>query len=312
MEQAKTIQDQKDKFIDRCWKIAVTATLYVMVFREEILRLFDLWKTPKESHGFLIPAFSLYFLYQDRRRLKETIGKPSYLGLAVILASLAIYLYVGAFQGFYYVRQVAMISLLVGTVLMLGGWPILKIVWLPVAFLIFAMPLPSYLYTAITMPLRALASSVAAVILDILPQIRCQAMGVVIEGAKGDVPFNLNVAEACSGMRLLLAFVALGVAMAYLEYRPVIHRLILVASTIPIAVLCNIIRVLITGLIHIYIGAEYATGTLHTVLGMVMLVVAFGLYGALAGIMNKLYIEDDAEDILVVPNTAKNNTNDKT
>ena len=144
-----------------------------------------------------------------------------------------------------------------------------------------------------------MASIVASVVLNVLPNVTCEAQGVVIYGRYGGEEFNLNVAEACSGMRLLLAFMALGVAMAYLDYRPMVHRLILMCSTIPIAIFCNIVRVLITGLISVYLGTEYATGLLHTILGMLMLVLAFGLYGLLAWIMNHLFVEEDEGQILV-------------
>jgi exosortase len=139
-----------------------------------------------------------------------------------------------------------------------------------------------------------------------MPDIHANAAGVLIHGVHGTESFSLNVAEACSGMRLLLAFLALGVAMAYLEYRPIIHRIILLASTIPIAIFCNILRVLITGFIHIYIGPEYASGLLHTLLGIVMLGVAFALYGLLAWIMNNLVVEEDTGQILVVGQNVEN------
>ena len=186
-----------------------------------------------------------------------------------------------------------------------------RIVWLPVCFLIFAIPLPGRLYHQITMPMRELGSMVAAVLLNALPNVACESVGVLISGVHWVVengtrlgkPFTLNVAEACSGMRLLMAFVALGVAMAYLERRPWWQRITLVASTIPIAIFCNMLRVLVTGLIHVFIGAEYAQGSLHTLLGLAMLPVAFGLYGLFARVMNRIFIEEAASpknDILVV------------
>ena len=288
-------------FIERVWKIFISGTLIVLLFREELIRLFDLWMSPKESHGLLIPLFSLYFVYQERHRLRKLVAKPSYWGL--LLIGLSIYGYVFSFfKGFYYPRQIMMISVIGGVVLLLGGWRTVKIVWLPVVFLVFAMPLPARLYTEITMPMREMASTVAAVLLNALPAVNCEASGVIISGTRLGVDINLNVAEACSGMRLLLAFVALGVAMAWLEPRPIIHRLVLVCSTVPIAILCNMIRVLVTGLIYIYIGSEYAGGTLHTILGMVMLFVAFALYGGLAWIMMNLFKEEEDEEsgILVV------------
>ena len=296
-------------WMDRLWKFVLVGVLYIALFREEVARLVESWSTANGSHGWLIPAFSIYFLYQDRHRLKQVVGRPNYLGVLLIFASLL--LYVHFFRiGIYYPRQIMMLVLLAGVVLLLGGWPVIKVVWLPVAFLIFAMPLPARLYYNLTMPMRELSSMVAAGLLNALPGITCEAMGVLINGARQVMTdgitrveaFNLNVAEACSGMRLLLAFLALGVAMAYLEYRPILHRLILLASTLPIAIFCNMLRVLLTGLIHIYIGGQYATGMLHTVLGMVMLAVAFALYGLLARVMSQIFVaeEEQAEEILIV------------
>jgi len=132
-------------WVDRYWKMGVLSVLYGLLFREELLRLFDRWSTPQESHGWLIPAFSLYFLHQDRGRLSQVTGKSSYVGLLFILLSVFGYLY-SVFTGFFYPRQLMMLTMLGGVVLFLGGWQVLRIVWLPIAYLIFAMPLPSRLY----------------------------------------------------------------------------------------------------------------------------------------------------------------------
>ncbi len=286
--------------VDRWWKIGLCGVLLTLLFREELVRLIDRWVSDSnESHGFLIPAFSLYFVYRERTHLKETAGKASWWGLVVILLSLFAYL-VSVFKGFYYPRQVLMIVALGGVVFFQGGWGILRLTWLPIVFLIFAMPLPAGVYYNITLPMRMMASTVAAVILSLLPDVTCEAMNVVIHGWHGTEPIQLNVAEACSGMHLLLAFLALGVAMAYLEPRPILHRIILLLSTIPIAIFCNMVRVLLTGLIYIYIGSEWATGDLHTLLGMCMLVLAFGLYGLLAWIMSHIFVAEDGGEILVV------------
>jgi exosortase len=112
----------------------------------------------------------------------------------------------------------------------------------------------------------------------------------------------LNVAEACSGMRLLMAFLALGVAMAYLHYRPAWQRIILLASTIPIAILCNIVRVTVTGFIYVLIHPKYTQGIYHDMLGLGMLPLAFALYGFLAWFMASLFVEESeavSEDIIV-------------
>jgi exosortase len=180
---------------------------------------------------------------------------------------------------------------------------LIRYTWLPIAFLVFAVPLPNRYYVSLTMPMRQLATKVAAALLNLVSQLEATASGVVIDviykGQRLEPP--LNVAEACSGMRLLMAFLALGVAMAYLHYRPVWQRLALLASTIPIAVFCNIIRVTVTGFIYILIHPKYAQGIYHDILGMAMLPLAFGLYGFLAWFMASLFVEEAkvAEDIVI-------------
>jgi len=285
--------------IDRVWKIAISGILFVLLFHQELSRLVSSWRNANESHGMLIPAFSLYFVYQERDYLRKTVGKPSYLGLLLIFLSLACYVWsiIGKIG---YPRPIMMISALGGVVLLLGGWPIVRRVWLPVAFLVFAIKLPAGLHESITIPMRMWASAVASVILDFLPGVSSQSAGVLITGFHNGQKFDLNVAEACSGMRLLRTFVALGVAMAYMEYRPVVHRITLLASTVPIAIFCNMVRVLLTGVIHIFIGPEYAQGMMHTLFGLIMLLLAFGLYGALAWVMNNIYAEENSEDILII------------
>lgn len=294
---------------DRYWKYAVLGLLFFFLFHEEFRHLLDLWSNPQESHGLLIPAFSLYFLYQDRDRLKGVSGRSNYVGLLLILNCVCWYVF-WLLNGFSYPRQLILVFTLGSVVLSVGGWRVLRWVWLPILFLLFAIPIPSRLHWEIAMPLRKLASIVASAILNGLPNVECSHEGVLIHGTHAVLvgglttlkEFSLNVAEACSGMRILRTFVALGVAMAYLEYRPWLHRLVLLASTIPIAVFCNVLRVLITGIFHIYFSHELSSGTPHMLLGMAMLIVAFGLYGLLAWIMNRVYVEEaeQTEDILVV------------
>ncbi len=92
-----------------------------------------------------------------------------------------------------------------------------------------------------------------------------------------------------------MAFLALGVAMAYLHYRPVWQRIILLASTIPIAIFCNIVRVTVTGFIYVLIHPKYTQVIYHDMLGLGMLPLAFALYGFLAWFMTSLFIEEGEE-----------------
>jgi exosortase len=190
--------------------------------------------------------------------------------------------------------------------LFLGGWGLVKYTWLPICYLVFAVPLPERYYVSLTIPMRQWAATVAAFLLNLVNDLEATASGVVVDviykGQRLEPP--LDVAEACSGMRLLMAFLALGVAMAYLHYRPIWQRIVLLASTIPIAVFCNIVRVTVTGFIYVMIHPRYAQGIYHDMLGMAMLPLAFGLYGLLAQFMSSLFVEEGslgapAEDVVV-------------
>lgn len=289
-------------------KIAIIGFLIWWIFREEVNSIVTRWVTDSSwSHGFLIPLFSLYFLNQKKDELLS-IEKttPSWLiGLPVLIFFLILYpLNIVQFK-FGYGKPLILIATLGATVLFLGGWKVIRYAWLPVCYLFFAVPLPSRLYSQITIPMRKLASQVATMLLNLVPELEATAQGVVIDVMYKGQPLepSLDVAEACSGMRLLMAFLALGVAMAYLHERPVWQRLVLLATTIPIAILCNVVRVTITGFIYILWDPKYAQGIYHDMLGMLMLPLAFCLYGGLAWLMTNLFMEEDAdadtEDIIV-------------
>jgi exosortase len=315
---------------DRAWselgshawvKILILAGLLGVLFRTEIGEMVHLWLTdPSWSHGFLIPLFSLYFINQKRREilgleyvrdpLLELLGgrrpqrllpgqtRADYLGLLFLLLILAFYVFnVVSPAGYAYLRPISMIAAAGAVVLFLGGWRLIRHTWLPIAFLVFAIPLPERYYKGLTLPMRQLSASVATALLNLVPDLNATASGVLVEVVyRGQrLEPSLDVAEACSGMRLLMAFLALGVAMAYLHERPFWQRAVLLICTVPIAVFCNIVRVTVTGFLYVLVGQQYTQGIYHDLLGLAMLPLAFGLYGLLAWFMASLFIDEEAE-----------------
>ena len=322
---------------DRAWselgrhtfaKILILGGLLGILFRTEIRGMVHLWMTdPSWSHGFLIPFFSLYFVNQKKReilglkyvrdpmldllggrrppRLGPDQTRANYLGLLLLLLVLAIYVFnVVSPAGYAYLRSISMIAAAWAVVLFLGGWRLLRYTWLPILFFAFAIPLPRRYYVGLTMPMRHISAAVATALLNAVPDLEATASGVIIEVIyKGQrLEPALDVAEACSGMRLLMAFLALGVAMAYVHERPLWQRVVLVLSTVPIAIFCNVVRVTITGFIYVLVGQEYTQGIYHDMLGLAMLPLAFALYGLLAWFMASLFVDEDAapaEDVIV-------------
>ena len=286
-------------------KILIIGALFGFLFRSEIDGIINRWVTDSSwSHGFLIPLFSLYFIDQHKREILNLRTRPNYLGLLLLICGIIFYPFNIIHFQYGYLRPMVMIASLGAIVLFLGGWLLVKYTWLPIAFLVFAVPLPQRFYNSLTIPMRRWAATVASGLLNLVHDLEASANGVVIDVFYRGQSLEpaLDVAEACSGMRLLLAFMALGVAMAYIHERRLWQRLVLVVSTVPIAVLCNIVRVTVTGFIYILIHPRYAQGVYHDMLGMAMLPLAFGLYGLLALFMSNLFIDESGaavEDIVV-------------
>jgi len=291
--------------VDVYIKVAIIGVLLYWFFENSIYSIVNKWvNDPSWSHGFLIPLFSLYFVNQHKNQIISLRPKPSYIGLVLLVPICVFYLLNIVYFQIGYFGKLAPIAALGASVLFLGGWSLVRYAWLPVCYLFFAVPLPDALYRMITVPMRVLAAKIANALLNIVPDLNATVNGVVIDvvykGAKFEP--SLNVAEACSGMRLLMAFMALGVAMAYLHPRAVWQRLVLLASTIPIAILCNVVRVTVTGFIYILWDPKYATGIYHDLLGMLMLPLAFGLYGGLAWFMSNLLVDakDQVQEDIIV------------
>ncbi|UCC97214.1 MAG: exosortase/archaeosortase family protein [Phycisphaerales bacterium] len=287
-------------------RIFIVGALICYLFRMEIRGIIETWLADSSwSHGFLIPLFSAYFIIQNKKQILNLQTRPNYIGLLLLVLVVGFYA-LNRFSpsGYEYFCRISLIATLGAVVFFWGGWRLVRYTWLPIVFLVFAVPLPARFYRALTIPMRQWAAAVASGLLNLVPELEATANGVVIDvfyRGRALEP-GLDVAEACAGMRLLMAFVALGVAMAYLHERALWQRIILLASTVPIAIFCNIVRVTVTGFIYILIHPRYAQGVYHDVLGLAMLPLALGLYGFLAWFMSSLFVRESdgaCQDIVI-------------
>ena len=255
------------------------------------------WTEPDWSHGFIIPLFCLYFLASNYQKLLKVKVKPAYSGLVVVLLGLGM-------QGLAFWLRVdygvylGMIGLLFGMVLWLGGWGVMRIVWVPILFLLFAVNIPEMRYREVAYELQQFAAQASVVVLQVL-QVPAdmagelgQAETIISMWDKSGNTHQLNVEEACSGMRLLMAFGALAVAVSYLSDRPAWERIVLMVSALPVAIVCNLLRVVITGVLYYHEYPGYAQGLFHTFTGLLMLIPAGLIYLGLAKLMSMLVIEE--------------------
>jgi exosortase len=280
-------------------RVAIICALLALVYWGPI-RYSLVWRWLNDgnwSHGFLIPVISLYFLWTEREELLRCCPRPSYFGAVILALSLAVYFLSAWRLRMAYPQALSIVGTIFGVTLLMGGRSVIRIAWFPIVYLLLAIPLPQWLYVELTMPLRMMASTIAAVVMPVfVPDLYTEAQAVVIDYNLGDSRGTLNVEEACSGMRLMMAFVALGAAMAYIQKGPLWQRAVMVLSCIPVAVMCNAIRVTITGLLYVHGNDSLASGTPHQLLGIATLGIALGLFALIGYVLNNLVIEDEPEE----------------
>jgi exosortase len=259
------------------WRSLVLVVLVFWLYGPVLARLCRQWWTdPNFSHGFFVPVFSLYVIWQERDRLRRIRSVPSSWGLALILFSLCT-LFLGVFGAELFLSRMSLILLIAGMVIFLRGWETFRALLFPLAILILMVPIPSIILNQITFPLQILASKLSAWLLPFL------GVPVLREGNVINLPaMPLEVADACSGIRSLLSLTCLAIMYGYLLEKRISVRIVLALASIPIAVAANGLRIVGTGLLVQYWDPEKAEGFFHAFSGWLIFVVSllmlFGLH----------------------------------
>ena len=263
--------------------VLILLSLFGLVFSTIFPQLANHWSNdPNYSHGFLVPVISAYLIWQKRSELSSLQIKPANSGLILILFGLFV-LFAGVAAQEFYMKRSSSIFLLAGIVLFLLGWQWFKALWLSVGFLFFMIPLPYIIYDAIAFPLKLFVAKFSVLSLKLL--------GVVVLREGNIIMFPntvLEVADACSGLRSLMSLLALGVALAVLTQKRKLAMVLLVALTVPIAVLTNMFRVIVTGYLAQYYGAAAAEGFFHEFAGMGVFLLAMVLLFVSSGVLRKI------------------------
>ena len=165
--------------------------------------------------------------------------------------------------------NLGLILMAMGLVMVLYGWKRFRLMAMPMVYLFFMLPMPNDFRSKLARPLQLLASDAGTLLLRIT-DVPVYRSGSIIQLSAGH---TLEVGEACSGINFLMGFLALGFVFSYLSRRPLWFKAVLFASTIPIAVLVNVVRVAGTGLIYEYLTPQLAQDFMHILEGYVMFVV---------------------------------------
>lgn len=283
---------------DSAWiKCAIVAAAFAAVYYNVLFDLGYAWYHYADwSHGWIVPLFSAYLVYTRWDQVSRCPVRHTWVGLVIMVGSLAVYQYSlwGLLIG--YLRPLSMMFCLLGVIIFLCGLPVMRhagIAWL---YLFFAVPLPKGIYFALTDPLRRIAASASVLVLGAMPNLSIERVGSTIHYEYGSNKDALDVADACSGMRSAITMCALGAAVAFVAERPLWQRIVLLISCVPIAIASNLIRVITTSLLHIYVDKSLTIGTAHTMLGLITMTIALLMFMGLSWLLNNLTTEAETEE----------------
>jgi len=248
--------------------LALVAWLYASIISHLVLQW---WNDPDFSHGFLVPAFSLFVLWHSRARLLRLTPTASVWGLFVLAFSLFV-LVVGVLGAELFLSRISLLLLIAGLILLFLGKRYFRAVLFPLCFLVLMIPIPAIVFNQITFPLQILASRLAAVALPWL------GVPVLREGNIIYLPaMTLEVAEACSGIRSLLSLVTIAIIYGYLVSSRKSTRILLALAAVPIAIAANSLRIIATGLLVEYWNPSMGEGFLHVFSGWLVFFAALGM-----------------------------------
>ncbi len=267
------------------WFSALLIAAYFPVLKH----LVEQWSTDEDvSHGFFVPPVAAFIAWQRRNQILALDYRPAWWGLGV-MAWAALQGYVGTLGAELFLQRTSFLIALAGLLLVVGGTRLVRELAFPLLLLLFMIPIPSVLYNQITFPLQLFASQVAEFNLGLMgiPVLRD---GNILELASQ----RLSVVEACSGIRSLLSLSFLSLVYAFFFDSRVWMRWVLLAATIPVAIIANSARVTITGVLS-EIDPQLAQGFFHSVEGWIIFLIALAMLGGLHALINRFMGKNTAE-----------------
>jgi exosortase len=234
--------------------------------------LVNVWANSDDySHGFVILPLVFYILWGKRERLRDAAGTGSALGLLLAVSALLLYL-LARIGEILTLAPLSMILFLAGAVLYLFGFAVLRECAFSLLLLLFMIPLPAQIYSALTLPLQLVVTRVSVTLIS------WGGIPVINDGNVIHLPEqSFQVVEACSGLRSLTSLLLLGAVLGYFTLRSGLLRLLLFSAALPVAILVNIARVVVLMVASYFFSLDLTEGTPHTLLGLGVFALALGL-----------------------------------
>lgn len=249
--------------------VLILAALIGFLYRHIAVKLVVDWRDlPDFSHGFLIPFFVAFLVWDKREKLRRLAVAPSWKGIFLVTAGIFVLL-LGVLGADLFLQRTSFILLIGGIVWTLLGRAYVRELKFVLFVMVLAVPLPAVVFNQITFPLQMQASTLSSGLLQLV------GVPVLREGNVIELPaMPLEVAEACSGIRSLMSLFTVAVIYGYFLERENWKRVVLALSALPIAVAANVARIFGTGLCVQYWDPEKALGFFHEFSGWLMFIVS--------------------------------------
>jgi exosortase D (VPLPA-CTERM-specific) len=248
------------------WILLAGAMIATMLaVKTGLAQMMDWFLTrPEYSHGVIIPLIAAFLVWQRRDQIERMHFNGSWAGLVLALFGAALGA-IGKLSALFTIEHYSVVITLYGLVLALTGWRAFRLLWVPLLILIFMVPLPEFLYQNFSAQLQLLSSTIGVWF------IRLVGISVYLEGNVIDLGgYQLQVAEACSGLRYLFPLMTIGFLIAYFFKAAFWKRALLFLSSIPITILMNSFRIGTIGVMVEHWGVQIAEGFLHEFQGWVV------------------------------------------
>jgi len=235
-------------------------------------------------HSLAVPVAIAALLYRRRGELSASLGSGSWWGVFLVLAGLVVYaLSIWPFN-YGYPRDLAIVPVLGGVFLAVGGWRFLKRCG-PVLLLVFlAIPIGSRIYSRLIIKPENLTVAATAKALDALPGVNVEQVGIDLVYSRADTSGTVALGEPARGAKLLLAYAVIGVFVVFCHIRPLWQVIFAAIMAVPIVFLCNFLRLLCMGVVTVYGQLAPVSAWPRNVAAAVSLLAAYGLFVALCAL----------------------------
>lgn len=275
--------------------LATSLVLIGLASWHSFYSLFQTWNSPDSlySHALLIPPISLFFVWRLRKQwLAAPMAPAPWLGYPVLLGGCGMLL-LGDFLGFMTFIHLSLLPILAGVCLLFLGHAAMRILWFPLCFLFFMVPMPYSILSVISFESKMLATESAVILGQAMTLNMVQDGSYIYLGADD----RLLVGDVCGGMRSLIALLAFGALMAYISKTRWWARILILLLSPVVAIAANVTRILFLCIVGYVWGSEAATGLVHDASGIGIFAIAFVLLFSAEALLRKLAPAHEEEPV---------------